>query len=81
VAEQMTREERAARFAKILGSTDTFVLLVDALERRLEPQEPVVWLLKLWGAWHGFYPAERVLPSDPEEARALLTRLQQGPAR
>jgi hypothetical protein len=59
-----------------LMDPDVFPALVEYLE-----PSPVTWLLKLWGVAHGAYPADRVPPLDIDEMKALLTRLQQRPAR
>jgi hypothetical protein len=77
MAEQITREEVTEFLRSLLGPPDLFARLVDALERQELPQEPLIWTLKLWGAWHGFYSPERLLPPDHEEATELLARLWQ----
>jgi hypothetical protein len=77
MAEQTTGEDVAELLRSVLGQPELFAFLVEERERQELPPGPFIWMLKLWGTWHGFYPADRVPRPDPEVMNALLTQLKQ----
>jgi hypothetical protein len=77
MAEQTTLDKLADVQRRLLNQPEYFVFLVHELERQELPREALIWMLKLWGAWHGFYPIERLPPPGLQEMQQLSARLRQ----